>query len=64
MVMIFFGSNSKFGQKAKQILENSPVFIEWEQNIILLGQKMWLLFSCFWEHFCNQFNFKKKEKTN
>ena len=47
MVMIFFGSNSKFGQKAKQILENSPVFIEWEQNIILLGQKMLLLFSCF-----------------
>lgn len=40
MVMIFFGTNFKFCQKAKQILENRPMFIEWEYNIILVGQKM------------------------
>lgn len=45
MVMVFLGTDSK------EILGNRPVFIEWEQNVILLGPKVLLLFSCFQEHF-------------
>lgn len=63
-MVIFLGTNSNFGQNAKQILENRPVFIEWEQNIILLGQKNVTVAFMLPKAFCNQFDFKKKEKTN
>lgn len=62
MAVIFLGTNSKFCQKAKQVIENRPVFTEWEQNIILLGQKMLLLFSCFQDHFVTNLIWKRKRK--
>lgn len=62
MVVIFLGTNSEFCQKAKQVIENRPVFTEWEQNIILLGQKMLLLFSCFQDHFVTNLIWKRKRK--
>lgn len=61
MIVIFLGTNYKFCQKARQILENRPLFIEWEQNVILLSQKM-LLFSCFQEHFVTNLIWKRKRK--
>lgn len=54
MVMVFLGTDSK------QILENRPVFIEWEQNVILLGSKVLLLFSCFQEHFVTILIWKRR----
>lgn len=62
MVMIFLGTNSKFYQRAEQILGNRPVFIEWKQNVILLGQKMLLLFPCFQKRFVTNLIWKQKWK--